>query len=59
MKERFAQISAIVVFFAIFIGLLSLMGNPAKEETIISFVVALGSGVFIYHKFGGVFFKEL
>ena len=54
MKENFARISGVIIFFIVFIGLLSFVGNPAKEETIIIFIIAIASSLFIYDKFGGV-----
>lgn len=59
MKEKFAQIIGVIIFFGLFIGLLSLVGNPAKEETGIVFVIALASAIFGYIKLGGSKFKEL
>ena len=53
IKETIAKTIAIIIFFVIFIGLLSLVGNPAKEETMIIFIIALVSSFFIYLKLGG------
>ena len=53
MKENFARVIGIVVFLGLFIGLLSLVGNPAKEETGIVFIIALVISVFVYVKLGG------
>ncbi len=43
MREKFAQVSAIVIFIGIFIGILSLVENLAKEEVSIAFIIALVS----------------
>lgn len=53
MREKFARTIGIVIFFGLFIGLLSLVGNPAKEETGIIFVIALVSAGFAYIKLAG------
>jgi len=58
MKENFARIVGIIIFFGLFIGLLSLVGNPAKEETTIIFVIALVSSIFSYIKLGGNIFNK-
>ena len=50
MREKFARTIGILIFFGLFIGLLSLVGNPAKEETAIVFVIALVSAGFAYFK---------
>lgn len=59
MNEKFSQLMATVIFFTLFIGLLSLVGNPAKEETSIVFIISLVSAVFSYIKLGGNAFKNL
>lgn len=53
MRENFARIIGIIIFFGLFIGLLSLVGNPAKEETGIIFVIALVSAGFAFIKLSG------
>jgi len=50
MKDIFVTGLCILTFFLIFIGLLSLVGNPAKEETEIIFVIALVAAGFFYNK---------
>ena len=49
MRENFARFIGVIIFF----GLLSLVGNPAKEETGIIFVIALVSAGFAYFKLSG------
>ena len=58
MKEKFAQTIGIIVFFGLFTGLLSLVGNPAKEETGIIFVIAIASAITLYVKLGGNKFSD-
>ena len=53
MREGFSRTIGFVVFFGLFIGLLSLVGNPAKEETIIIFLIAFVCSVFSYLKLSG------
>ena len=53
MRENFARFIGVIIFFGLFIGLLSLVGNPAKEETGIIFVIALVSAGFAYFKLSG------
>jgi len=53
MRENFALTIGIIIFFGAFIGLLSLVGNPAKEETEIIFVTALVCAGFAYFKLSG------
>lgn len=53
MREGFARFVGVVMFFGLFIGLLSLVGNPAKEETGIVFVIALVCSGFAYFKLSG------
>ncbi len=59
MKENFARFIGIIVFLGLFIGLLSLVGNPAKEETAIIFVIALAIAIYLYIKCGGKGFEWL
>ena len=58
MKEAFARIISIIMFFGLFIGLLSLVGNPAKEETTIIFIIAIVSSIATYIKLGGTLLKD-
>ena len=53
MRENFARTIGVIIFFGLFIGLLSLVGNPAKEETGIILVIALVSAGFAYFKISG------
>jgi hypothetical protein len=53
MRENFARFIGVIIFFGLFIGLLSLVGNPAKEETGIIFVTALVIAGFVYFKLSG------
>lgn len=57
MREGFARTVGAVIFFGLFIGLLSLVGNPAAEETIIIFTIALVCSGFAYFKLSGKKFE--
>lgn len=46
------KIIGLVVFIAVFIGMMSLMGSPSSFETGLSLVVAAIAGIYVVYSFG-------
>lgn len=45
-----AKIIAFIVGIGIFIGWMSIVGNPHVVETTMGLVIAIGAGIFVYIK---------
>ena len=54
--EKFKIIMAVIVGIVVFIGFMSMVGNPHHTETSIGVALAVGSALGIYKLLGG---KEL